>query len=160
MWRLSIFFALAACSSEDQDVSGPIAGKVYVIVPPGNASSFTSHLASLAAKNGMTPNLGQATDDRGYSTHVLDATSPSVRLRGENMLLSGHEDAKLCGAYTEPHSDPGQYYISVSPSTQVADPRASREALALIVKDLRSDGYDVRTEPITCSSQSKAESKN
>lgn len=91
---------------------------------------------------------------------MLDATSPSVRLRGENMLLSGHEDAKLCGAYTEPHSDPGQYYISVSPSTQVADPRASREALALIVKDLRSDGYDVRTEPITCSSQSKAESKN
>nr|WP_299911752.1 hypothetical protein [Sphingomonas bacterium] len=106
----------------------------------------------------MTPNLGQATDDRGYSLHVLDATSSSVRLRSENVLLSGQEETGLCGIYTEPHSDPGQYFISVSPSTQMADPRDSRELLVKMVQDLKVDGYDVRSKPVMCSSQSKIDS--
>ena len=107
----------------------------------------------------MTPNVGQASDEKGNALHVLDATSPSVRVRSENMLLSGTEDSELCGVYSGPHADPGQYFISVSPSTQIADPRTSRELLALIVKDLKSDGYEVRSEPILCSPQSKAESR-
>lgn len=157
--RSMLAAAMSFCLWATACAPGQIAGKVYVIVPPGKASTFTAHLASLARKHGLVPNVGQASDDKGYSTHVLDATGSSVRLRSENMLLSGHEDSDLCGAYSEPHSDPGQYFISVSPSSQIADPRASQEALALIVKDLRSDGYDVRTEPITCSPQSKSESK-
>jgi len=135
-------------------------GEVYVIVPKEKAPSFTSYLGSSAAKYGMVPNLGQATDDKGYSVRVLDATSPSVRLRSENVLLDGNEEPKMCGIYTEPHSDPGQYFISVSPSTQMSDPRDSRELLAKIVKDLKINGYDVRSRPITCNPLSKAEGKS
>ena len=138
---------------------GPIAGEVYVIVPAEKASSFTAYLASLVEKYGMTPNLGQGADDKGYSIHVLDAKSLSVRLRSQNVLLSGHEEPKSCGAYTEPHSDPGQYAVSTSPSTQMADPRISREILAKIVKDLKADGYDVLPKPIICSPQFKIESE-
>lgn len=147
-----------ACGS-GLGVPGSIAGEVYVVVPAGKTSSFTTYLASLVGKHGMTTNQGQATDDKGYSVYVLDATSPSVRLRSENVLLSGQEDPNLCGVDSEAHSDPGQYFISVSPSTQMADPHASRELLATIVKDLKADGYDVRAEPITCSPQSKLESR-
>jgi hypothetical protein len=147
-----------ACGSES-NVPGPIAGEVYVIVPAGKAPFFTTYLGSLVAKYGMVPNLGGATDDKGYSLYVLDATSPSVRLRSENVLLDGNEESKLCGVYTEPHSDPGQYFISVSPNTQKSDSRESRELLTKIVKDLKIDGYDVRPKPMICSPLSKIESK-
>lgn len=107
----------------------------------------------------MTPNLGKATDDKGYSVYVLDATGPAVRLRSQNVLLDGHEEPELCGIYTGPHSDPGQYFISVSPSTQMVEPREARELLTKIVNDLKVAGYDVRPKPIKCSPQSKIESK-
>lgn len=139
-------------------VPGSIAGKVYVIVPPEKAPSFTANLASVVRERGLAPQVGEAIDEKGYSIQVLDATGQSVRLRSENMLLSGAEDSKLCGVYSEPHPDPGQYVISVSPSTQTASPRASQELLAKIVNDLRGAGYDVRSEPLACSPQSKAES--
>jgi hypothetical protein len=155
---LLICMWVAGCGSRS-NAPGPIAGEVYVIVPTEKASLFTDHLVILAKRYGMTPNLGQATDDKGYSIHVLDAASPFVRLVSQNLLLSGREDPKLCGVYTEPHSDPGQYSISVSPSTQTTDPRYSRELLVKIIDDLKMDGYDVRQKPMVCSSQSKAESK-
>lgn len=136
-----------------------IAAETYVIVPAEKSSLFTTYLASVVKKHGMVPNLGKATDDKGYSVYVLDATSPSVRLRSENVPLSGHEDPKQCGVYTEPHSDPGQYFIWVSPSTLTADTRDSRELLAKIVEDLEVNGYDVRKNPVKCSAQSKTASK-
>lgn len=107
----------------------------------------------------MTPNVGQATDDKGFSTYVLDATSQSVRLRSENILLSGREDPKRCGRYSEPHSDPGQYFVAVHPSTQKTDPRDARELLDKIVTELKGNGYSVRREPIICSELSALESK-
>lgn len=158
MLSLLIGLSLTACGS-GSNVPGPIAGEIFVIVPAEKASSFTIYLSSLTTKYEMTANLGQATDDKGYSLFVLDATSPSVRLSSQNVLLSGHEDSNLCGAYAEPHSDPGQYLVSVSPSTQTTDPRQSRELLIRIAKDLKVDGYDVRSEPLTCSPLSKIESK-
>jgi hypothetical protein len=143
---------VTACWSE---TPGPIVGTVYVIVSAEKPSSFTTYLATLVHKYGMTANLGQATDDKGHSVFVLDATSPSVRLRSENVLLSGNEEPKMCGIYTEPHSDPGQYFITVSPSTQTDNPRDSRELLVKIMKNLKEDGYDVRLKPVMCSAQSK-----
>lgn len=98
---ISFVFWANACAP------GPIADKVYVVVPSGKASLFTEDLASLVKKRGMTPHVGEATDDKGYSIHVLDAASPSVRLWSQNMPLSGAEDSELCGVYSEPHSDPG-----------------------------------------------------
>lgn len=157
--RRMLAATISFCMWATACVPGPIAGKVYVIVPPEKASSFTANLASIVRKRGMAAELGQATDDKGYSTHVLDARGHSVRLRSENVPLSGAEDSELCGVYSEPHSDPGQYFISVSPSTQIADPRASQALLALIVNDLKGAGYDVRSKPIACSPQSKAESR-
>lgn len=128
-----------------------------MIVPAGGTSPFTTELASLVKKYGMTPNLGHATDDKGYRVDVLDAEGSGVRLRSENVLLSGHEDPILCGNYTEPHSDPGQYFISVSPATQTAEPREAREVLRKVAEDLKKAGYDVRSKPLTCSAQSKLE---
>jgi hypothetical protein len=149
---------MTGCGSRSS-VPGPVAGEVYVVLPAEKAAPFITYLASLVRKYRMNPNPGQATDDKGYSVYVLDATSQSVRLWSENVPLSGHEDPKLCGVYTEAHSDPGQYFIAVSPSTQMADPRDSRELLARIVKDLKIDGYDVRLKPVICSPLSKMESK-
>ncbi len=129
------------------------------MVPARATSPFTTELALLVKKYGMTPNLGHATDDKGYRVDVLDAEGSGVRLRSENVLLSGHEDPDLCGSYTEPHSDPGQYFISVSPDKETKGPRAAREMLVKVTKDLKAAGYDVRSEPMTCSPQSKLQAK-
>ena len=99
---LATCFGLAACGPAS-DAPGPVADEVYVIVPSEKTSSFTEDLALSVKKYGMTPNLGQATDDKGYSLYVLDATSVSVRLRSENVILSGQEEPARCGFYTEPH---------------------------------------------------------
>ena len=153
-----VVLSFLACLSVAACVPGPVAGEVYVDVPAEKASSFATYLASVVRRHGMVPNLGSATDDKGHSVYVLDATSSSVRLRSENVPLSGHEDPNRCGVYDEPHRDPGQYFVSVSPSTQLTDLRASRELLDKIVKDLKADGYNVRTKAIICSEQSKVES--
>lgn len=150
---------MTACGSRS-NAPGAILGEVYVIVPAEKSSLFTTYLASVVRKYGMIPNLGQATDDKGYSIYVLDATSPSVRLRSENVPLSGHEDSEQCGVYNEPHSDPRQYSITVSSGTQMVDSHDSRDLLAKIVKDLKADGYAVQQQSIKCSKQSKIESKD
>jgi hypothetical protein len=148
---------LTACGSGLAN-PGPVVGKVYVVAPTGRASSFTEELATFTEKYGMTASLGKATDDKGRSLYVLDAAGAGVRLRSENVLLSGQENPDLCGAYTEPHRDPGQYFISVSPETQAANPSMAQEMLAQITGDLKVAGYDVRPEPLSCSALSKLES--
>ena len=162
--KMAVPLSLLAClwvtaCGQNSDYPGAIVDEVYVIVSTEQSSVFTTYLSSVVRNHGMFPNLGQATDDKGHSLFVLDATSPSVRLRSENVPLSGHEDPTKCGVYNEPHRDPGQYFISVSPRTQMADPRDSRVLLAKIVKDLKANGYDVRPKAIICSPQSKIESK-
>jgi len=136
----------------------PVTDEVYIVVPFEKGSSFRIDLASLVKKYGMNPNLVQAIDEKGHPLYVLDAVSSSVRLLSQNTVLSGQEDPNLCGNYAEPHTDHGQYFISVSPYTQEARHEA-HELLAKIVKDLKADGYDVRSESLICSPQSKKESK-
>lgn len=148
------WFLVTAC----ERTTGQVTDEVYIVVPVENGPSFTKDLDSLVKKYGMIPNLVQSIDENGHPLYVFDAVSSSVRLLSENMLLSGQEDPSLCGYYTEPHTDHGQYFISVSPYTQEAR-REAHELLAKIVKDLKTDGYDVRSESPICSPQSKRESK-
>lgn len=154
---LFVFVLISACGS-GSDAPGGIVDKLYVIAPPEKTTSFMKDLSFIVKNHGMVPKLGQATDDKGYSIYVLDATSPSVRLRSENVLLSGHEDPEQCGVYNEPHSDPGQYFISVSPAIQKVDSTDSRDLLDKVVRELEADGYIVQQEPTTCSEQSKIRS--
>lgn len=162
MYRKStVSFALltclwaAACGQKSDHPGAPV-DKVYIVTHAQHSPLFTTHLSTVVRKYGMNPNLGQATDKHGHSDYILDATSPSVRLWSANVLLSGNEDPAKCGVNRPPRSDPGQYFISVNPSTQLSDPNASRILLTKIVKDLQADGYDVRQQPIVCSEQSKS----
>jgi len=140
----------SACNSSFQPMP-TVASEVYVLVPPRQAASFIPVLASIVEKRGMSPNVGQATDDKGNVLRVLDAESGGLRLRSENMLLSGQEDPARCGVYTEPHPDPGQYFISISSGSEPAAREAARELLHELSGNLKTAGYDVRTEPVICS---------
>jgi hypothetical protein len=126
-----LFSWLTACGSGLEN-PGPIMGQVYVVAPTGRASSFTDELATFIEEYGMTASLGKSTDDKGRLLYVLDAVGAGMRLRSENVLLSGQENPDFCGVYTEPHSDPGQYFISVSPETRAATPSMAQELLAQI----------------------------
>lgn len=154
---------VSACSAKTdvpgKDVPGKVAGEIYVLVSPEKSARFTTDLASVVQNHGLRPNNGQATDDRGHTLFVLDATGPAVRLRSENVLLSGHEDPKRCGVYDEAHPDPGQFFVSVSPAAEDGDPRAALALLEKLSADLSGLAYDVRRKPVECSEQSLAASK-
>lgn len=125
--------------------------KVYVIVPDGQTSSFTDDLALVIRRYKLQPNVGSAIDDKGKTLHVLDAQGPDVRLRSENVLLSGQEDVSKCGIHSEPYPDPGQYFISVSTSGSRAADKRAKDLLNMISSDLRKGGYEVSSKPRLCS---------
>ena len=131
---------------------------IYVITPPQKASRFSDDLAKIARRHHLTPNLGQATDDRGLTNHVLKAEGTWVTLWSENQFLSGHENAAQCGVYSEPHPDPGQYFISIDHRLPLIARNVPRELISEIGNELKASGYDVRKSPILCSPLSKERS--
>lgn len=159
-----VFFcapALAACGN------GKDAATIYVLTPPQKAARFTEYLAAVSRRHGLSPNLGQSTDDKGYTFHVLEAKGRGMRLWATNMPLSGGEDVLKCGKYSEGHPDPGQYAVTINYSFRwlglnSAFGRMPKDGAKVLMSevnaDLEKDGYDVRQKPIECSPLSKARS--
>lgn len=143
-------FILIGCDY-NPDSSLKISGKIYVIVPENRNAVFTEDLAKIVSRYHMTPNLGKAIDDKGNALFVLDAVGSNIRLRSENILLSGQEDSERCGIHTEPYADPGQYFISISASGSQAKNQEAMIILENISLDLVRLGFDVREKPTLCS---------
>lgn len=150
--------ALAACGNS-KDVA-----TIYVLTPPQEASRLTEELAVITRRHGLNPNLGHATDDKGHTLHVIEASGHWLYLWGQNMPLSGSEDPILCGHYSEGHPDPGQYIVTVDHGLvriglnhvlAVVAPGKPRALMSEISKELSADGYTVRSRPVLCSPLSK-----
>lgn len=142
-------FAFAACGYSRH------VAKMYVITPPEKASEFTKDLAIVGQRHGLAPNPGQATDDKGHTLYVLEAKSRWLRLWSQNLSLSGLENAAECGEYSEGHPDPGQYVIWLDRRFPMIAEDEPHRLLTLIGDELRAYGYEVRQEPMVCSSLSK-----
>ncbi len=123
----------------------------YVVLSSSNVSRFTQDLASLATKYGLTPKLGQATDDQGHTLHVVEAKDRWMRLWSQNLPLSGHENPDLCGKYTEAHPDAGQYIVTVTSRFPFVSETRIRTLTAQLKNELSEIGYDVREGSIICS---------
>ena len=111
-WKAFVFLllsgvALAACGNSKD------AATIYVLTPPRKAFRFTQDLAVIAKRHGLDPNLGQSTDDKGFTYRVIEANGRWLHLWGTNMPLSGNESPGVCGHYTGSHPDPGQYIVTV-----------------------------------------------
>ena len=124
---------------------------IYVIVAPQKSAQFNEALETISKKHGLSPRVGQATDDRGRTIRVIEANGRLVRLWSQNVPRSGRENTAFCGSQPEPYPDPSQYMVTVRPifpfffggTTAVA-------VLAAISKDLRQAGYDVQSKPSEC----------
>jgi hypothetical protein len=134
------------------------ASKFYVFTPPESAVAFTSDLAKITQRHGLTPNPGQATDDRGNTLYVLEAKSRWLRLWVQNQPLSGFEPKEECGDYSEPHPDPGQYVVRLDRRFPMIADNEPRRLLEIIGNELKASGYSVEQEPKTCSLLSKGTS--
>lgn len=154
VFSTAIAMFVGACGSSFSPTPS-LVSKVYVLVPSPKAASFTTELASIAKKHGMHSVVGQATDDKGDVLQVLDAERDGLRLRSENVLLSGQEDPLQCGVHTEPHSDAGQFFISISASGDETARQAAQRLLLNVGEDLKASGYDVRAAPVICSASTK-----
>lgn len=144
---------LFACNGAPDDSARPMK-KIYVIASDDLSSSFTADLASVVTKYGLSPNVGRAVDDRGMTLHVLDAKGADIRLRSENVLLSGQGDTGKCGVHREPYPDPGQYFISVSFVDDTSGNGRAEKLLRSLSHDLQARGYQVRSDAMVCSGHS------
>ena len=142
---------IGACQRDDEQAS------MYAVVPSSkSASRFDQDLASLAKRHGLTPKLGQATDDKGHTLHVLEARGRGMRLWAENAPLSGAESPTTCGRYVEAHPDPGQYYVTAGPILPFMPASGARELATQLRHELSVLGYEVRSDAALCSSLSRS----
>jgi hypothetical protein len=128
------------------------------------ATRLTQDLAVIAKRHGLNPSLSHATDDKGRTLHVVEASSLPLHLWGQNLPLSGAENPALCGHFTEGHPDPGQYIVTVdhglvliglNHALAVIAPGRPRALMSEIGNELSADGYVVRLAPAECSPLSR-----
>jgi len=135
--------ALASCSA------GGTAYEFYVVVKPGETSKFIEAVTAIAKEDGLETAVAQAVADTGDVLRVVEGRGHGVKLWVQSTLLSGKEDPKLCGVYSEPHSDPAQFTVFTQPrffgSRAVATKLGER-----VLSQLRQSGFDVRREPVVC----------
>ena len=140
---------VGACASQDDAIT------IYALVTTTNEPNFLKDMSTLARKHGLTPNVGRSTDDRGHTVNVVVANGRGVKLWGQNMPLSGHEDRTLCGSHGEPYPDPGQFVIYIKPATVFSGNAAAIELAAQLRQEFSQLGYDVRETPARCSALAK-----
>ena len=141
---------LGSCKAEAVSVT-----TMYVLASKMSASRFNTDLATIAQRHGLKPSVGQSTDDRGHTFHVVEASGWRVRVWSQNMPLSGHEDLALCGNHPEPYPDPGQYIVRLSPTIWIFGEAASVNLAALFRDELSQLGYEIRESVAPCSPLAK-----
>lgn len=147
---LLLCFLASSCGSEQSRVT------MYVLVAPASASRFIDDLASFSRAHSLNPSAGRAIDDRGHTLRVIEARGRGIRLWGQNLPLSGHEDPVMCGRHTEAYPDPGQFILIVEPRLSLLSGGTSGELAAQLHQDLSRRGYEVLRKPATCSSFAKS----
>jgi hypothetical protein len=129
---------------------------LYALVPSSKmASRFNQDLALITKRHGLTPHLGQATDDQGHTLYVLEANGHWMRVWSQNVDLTGHENAATCGIYFEAHPDPGQYTVYLQTTFSFGDSREVSDVGSQIGHELAEAGYVISSKPVLCSSLSK-----
>jgi hypothetical protein len=143
--------ALSACQADDEKAS------FYVIVPLTKAHvRLDQVLASLAKKHGLTPDLGQVMEGGGQTLYILQAKGRWMKLWAQNVTIGGDENPEVCGHYTEPHPDPGQYYVTAGPILPLMPSGGSRELASQLRNELTEQGYEVTQREVPlCSSLSR-----
>jgi hypothetical protein len=146
-----VLLLMGSCRSEED------AGTtMYVLATSATASRLQGDLASLAQRHGLIPSVGHATDDGNHTLSVVEAKGRRMRLRGQNMPLSGHEDASVCGRHAEAYPDPGQYIVTIKSAISFLGTASVHEVAAQLRRELSDLGYDVREEPLLCSALAKS----
>ena len=112
---------------------------------PSQVGTFLEEMSSLAKAHGLTPRLGSAISERGYTLHVLEARGKFLRLWVQNVTLS---PGKCGDSTTEASVDPGQFLVAVTPEMSL--PLRDR-ALILsnaLAAELRIKGYHILPHPV------------
>lgn len=136
--------------------SGATPVSMYVLVTPATASRFMNDLALIARDQGLSSSAARATDDQGHTLHVLEAKGRGIRVWSQNLPLSGHEDAAICGRHGEAYPDPGQFILTVESRLPFLHEKTPIEVATKLRKDLLRLGYQVLQKLVTCSSLARS----
>lgn len=128
---------------------------VFILVNPSQVPRLFSEIGVLAKENGMVLNPGQASDDAGNTLRVLEAKNWKVRIWIQNMPLSGQEDVRMCGSFSEPHPDPGQYILTIMPRVPSVGREYIKDLRFEIINKLKEKGFSILKEPEICSVHAK-----
>jgi hypothetical protein len=140
---LALLFVAACVPREGGD-------RFYVVVKPEYTERFLNSVVSMAKDMGLTPDVGHAVDDDGAQLHVIEATNRQTRLWVQNVLLSGREDPRVCGAHDGTYSDPAQFVLYTKPTWLTLDSKLSTAVAGEMFARLKLLGYAVRKDQALC----------
>lgn len=122
----------------------------YVVIRPERAEAFIEEMVSVAKENGLRAEVNKVRDDAGHVYNSMDGRAFGINLVTQNAILSGREDAKLCGHYSEAYPDPAQYLVFTQPGF-VFGSKAEATALGKrVFSQLQKLGFDVRLNHAIC----------
>jgi hypothetical protein len=146
--RALLSCALACAASACARIEGD--NSVYIVVNPQETERFLETMGSLSRENDLDTDFAEATHSPGLVLHLLRARGRSVTLRLANVPLSGKESPLLCGNHLLPYPDPAQFRLYTEPRFRWNSRERADSVQEGIVDRLRSEGYDIRSEPAVC----------
>lgn len=122
----------------------------YVVIKPNEATRFITAFTTIAKEDGLETAVSQVKSDTGQVYTIMEGRRFGIMtLWSQNALLSGREDATLCGKYPEPYPDPAQFMVFTQPRL-LGSKAAAVELGKKVVSQLRKSGFDVRLKQPIC----------
>jgi hypothetical protein len=122
----------------------------YVVIKPEQTAEFIGAVTAIAKEDGLETAVGQTTSDTGSVLRFAEGRGHGLKLWAQNMMMSGHEDPKLCGVYDEPHPDPRQFLVFTEPRLFETSRRSAEELGKKVFAQLQSMGFEPRQKAAPC----------
>ena len=135
--------ALTSCSSGDP------AFEFYVVIKPEEAASFIERVTAIAKEDGVETWPTKFVAGSGDVLWIVEGQGHGLKLWVQSTPLSGQEDPKLCGVFSKPHSDPGQFTVFGKPKF-FGSKAATIKLGERMFSQIQKSGFDVRREPAVC----------
>jgi hypothetical protein len=149
---LSVLLSISACVRQPDYT-------FYVVVPEPMVSHFPTDLSKIYSATGLEPYVSSLQAGGGLETFAILAEGRGLSIQTLNVPMSGQEDPSACGAYVEPHPDPGQFLVSIT-RTHFGRQSSVDDIVQRLKSEMSKSSYEVRSQPILCSPSARSASSD
>jgi hypothetical protein len=138
-----VLLGLTSCARSEDRIT------FYVLASEAAAPGFPEKLANLTRQDGLTANVGHATDDQGRTLYAVEAKELRLRVWGQNMPL---DPSPICSHTAGIGVDPRYFIVEVEPTLSLFGSGDTEKVAMAIQRGLAAAGYDIENSPRVCGS--------